>query len=179
MKLGQGLPVSEYTVFLSSANDALELRSRVEGLFENAVQPILKLSGADVRFYLDTWHKSEPRRLEEGETIDDEFVDRAVASNLTLTLLVERLGPGTIKEIEAVLDSGTEISMLWFINRDEEQPDTDLGRFMSELEERDLVRYTPAGRPDTKESWEAIVRTLLAAIFAAIEPPDEEHYEDR
>ncbi len=53
MKLGVGMPVSEYTVFLSSADDAIELRERVDGLFQNVVQPALRGANVDVRFYLD------------------------------------------------------------------------------------------------------------------------------
>lgn len=167
MKLGAGIPVSEYTVFLSSANDAIELRQRVDGLFHNVVQPALKSAGADIRFHLDMWEKTEPRRLEDEETIDDEFVERAVASDLLLTLIVERLGSGTRKEIEAVLASDREISLLWFVDGDE-HPDTPAGNFMKQLSEEGVLRYRKAGRPGTNESWESIVTVLLAAILAGL-----------
>jgi len=169
VKLGTGLPVSEYTVFLSSADDALELRQRVDGLFHNVVQPILRDRQVNVRFHLDMWEKTEPRRLEDEETIDDEFVARAVASNLLLTLLVAKLGPGTEKEIRAVLDSGTEIALLWFVDR-AEHPDTAAGKFITQLEAQDVLRYRKAGPPGTSASWEAIVSVLLSAVLAVVTP---------
>lgn len=178
MRLGHGVPVSEYTVFLSSADDAVELRKRVDGLFHNVVQPLLKSVNVDVRFHLDMWEKTEPRRLEDEETIDDEFVNRAVASNLLMTLLVDRLGSGTQKEIEAVLDSKTEIAMLWFVDRDE-HPETPAGRFLRQLEDEGVLRYKKAGRVGTHESWQAIVMVLLGAIFAALQPSEEGYRERR
>lgn len=170
--------VPEFTVFLSSANDALDLRHRVDGLIHNAVQPVLKRAGANARFFLDMWEKTEPRRLEDDETIDDEFVQRAVDSDLMMTLVVERLGSGTQKEIEAVLASETEIAMLWFVEFGE-HPDTPAGRFLTQLQERDVLRYSQAGRPDTNASWEAIVRVLIGAVIAALAPPEEDYREQR
>lgn len=178
MKLGVGLPVSEYTVFLSSADDAIELRARVDGLFHNVVQPALRSANADVRFHLDMWEKTEPRRLEDDETIDDKFVGRAVSSNLLMTLVVERVGSGTRKEIEAVLDSNTEIAMLWFVDR-AEHPDTPAAKFMKQLEQDEVLFYKKAGRPDTKESWEGIVTVLLGAILAALKRGEVEGYRER
>jgi hypothetical protein len=178
MKLGLGLPVSEYTVFLSSADDAIELRERVDGLFHNAVQPALKSAGVDVRFHLDRWEKTEPRRLEDEETIDDEFVQRATASNLLMTLVVEQLGSGTQKEIEAVLAGETEVALLWFVARTD-HPNTPAGTFMSELQAQDVLRYKKAGPADTNESWQAIVTVLLGAILAALKPDDEGYRERR
>lgn len=178
MKLGHGPRVPEYTIFLSSADDAIDLRERVDGLINNAVQPVLRNSGVEARFYLDMWEKTAPRRLEEDETIDDEFVERAVNSNLMMTLAVERLGSGTRKEIEAVLASRTELAMLWFVDANE-HPDTPVGKFATELEENGVVRYNKAGRPSTNRSWEAIVRLLLQAVLAASEPQEEGYREQR
>lgn len=94
MKLGEGVPLTEFTVFLSSANELWDLRQRVDGLFHKVVEPFLKRISADVRFHLDNWSTSEPRRFEEDETIDDEFVTRVEASNLLFVLVVEELGSG-------------------------------------------------------------------------------------
>lgn len=178
MKLGPGALVSEYVVFLSSANDAVDLRGRVDGLIHNAVNPVLRRARVDARFYLDMWEKTEPRKLAKGEAVDDEFVDRAVNSDLMMTLLVERLGPGTKKEIETVLTTDTEIAMLWFVALGE-HPDTPVGRFLAELEKEEVLRYNQAGRPGTSESWEAIVRVLLRAVLMALTSKKETYREER
>jgi hypothetical protein len=63
------------------------------------------------------WEKAHPRRLFGRETIDDEFVEKAKASDLVLAMLYERLGGGTKEAIEAVLKTTTPLSLLWFVNR--------------------------------------------------------------
>jgi hypothetical protein len=178
VKIGPGSAVTEYTVFLSSANDVIALRERVDGLIHNAVQPVLKRVSVDARFLLDMWEKTEPRKLDDDETIDDEFVKRAVDSDLVVTLVLDRLGSGTQKEIEAVLASDTEIAMLWFVELDE-HPDTPAGKFLTKLAEEGVLRYNKAGRPDSNGSWEAIVRVLLRAILTALKPKEEEYREER
>lgn len=173
-----GTPVAEHTIFISSANDALDLRERVDGLIHNAINPILRSRKLRIRFEPDMWEKSAPRRLAENETIDDEFVARAVASQLMVTLLYERLGPGTKKEIEAVLASETEISMLWFGELGN-KPEGGLGEFLKELEDEEVLRYDTAGEPDSRASWEAIVRVLLAAILDRLSDQREDFRERR
>src|SRR5687767_69770 len=98
--------ITQYCVFVSSGDDAVELRNRVDGLIRNAVNP--ELSSHEIRFDADLWEQKAPRRLFGLETVDDEFVQRAVDSDLVMTLLLARLGRGTKKEVEAVLKSPTE-----------------------------------------------------------------------
>lgn len=69
--------MSEYTVFLSSADDAAKLRKRFKGLVEETVNPVLVEAEANARLNLDMWERKAPRRLAPGETVDDEFVRRA------------------------------------------------------------------------------------------------------
>lgn len=166
MKLGPGQMVSEHVVFLSSSNDAIEVRERVDGLIRNAVNPALKDLG-EVRFYLEKWEHTEARRLGAGEGFDDEFISKAVASDLMMTLVVERVGPGTEAEMRAVAESGTEIAALWFVKFGE-QPDTEAARFLNELQDKKILRYKQAGTIDSEESWQAIVRVLMAAAFQAL-----------
>lgn len=180
LRLGPGRMVPEFTVFVSSANDAVDLRARLDGLVHNAVNPVLNRRGSAERihFYLDMWEKTEPRRLGDRETIDDEFVQRAVDSDLMVTLLVERLGPGTRNEIEAVLAEETEISALWFVAHGED-PDTPVAKFLHELEGDGVLRFDRAGHPESNESWEAMVRLLLSAVLTAMSPEEEDFRERR
>jgi hypothetical protein len=170
MKLGPGQMVSEYVVFLSSSNDAIEVRERVDGLIRNAVNPALKALGeGGARFYLEKWEHTEARRLGDGEEFDDEFIEKAVGSDLMMTLVVERVGPGTKAEMKAVGESDTEIAALWFVKFGE-QPDTEAARFLNELQDEKILRYKQAGPVDSEESWQAIVRVLMAAAFEALDP---------
>lgn len=170
MKLGRGQLVPEFRVFLSSSNDAIALRERVDGLFHNAVNPALRaLHDREARFYLDKWEHTEARRLGEDEEFDDEFVAMAKASDLMLTLVVDRLGPGTKRELQEVAKTDTEIVALWFV-RFGEQPDNEAARFLNELQAEKVLRYKQAGTVDSDESWQAIVNVLMAAAFEAIDP---------
>jgi hypothetical protein len=170
VKLGPGQLVSEFVVFLSSSNDAIEVRERVDGLIRNSVNPALKALGErGARFYLEKWEHTEARRLSDGEDFDDEFIENAVNSDLVMTLVVDRLGPGTKAEMKAVADSNTEIAALWFVKFGQ-QPETEAARFLNELQDEGILRYKQAGTIDSNESWQAIVRVLMAAAFEALDP---------
>ncbi len=180
MRLGPGQLVSEYVVFLSSSNDAIEVRERVDGLIKNSVNPALKeLGPGGARFYLEKWEHTEARRLNPGENFDDEFVEKATNSDLMMTLVVDRVGPGTRLEMEEVAKSDTEIAALWFV-RFGEQPDTEAARFLNELQDAGILRYKQAGPIESEESWQAIVRVLIAAALEALKPKDDaEDYRER
>lgn len=168
MKLGPGNLISEYVVFLSSSNDAIEVRERIDGLIKNSVNPALKELGEDgARFYLEKWEHTEARRLQPGEKFDDEFVAKALSSDLMMTLVVDRVGPGTRLEMEEVAKSDTEIAALWFVAFGD-QPDTEAASFLNELQDDGILRYKQAGPVGSEESWQAIVRVLIAAAFEAI-----------
>lgn len=157
--------VTHYCVFISSGDDAVELRGRVDGLITNSINPEL----ARHRVWLDSylWERQPPKRLFRLETVDDEFVERAVNSDLVITLLLARLGRGTKKEIEAVLRSNAELKALWFVNRHEDPP-TEVGKYLKKLAKQQKLRYKRAGRPDTAESSEAIVQVLVSAALEGV-----------
>ena len=154
-----------YHLFVSSGNDAVELRNRVDRLVRNSVNP--ELVGHQIHFEAYLWERQSPRRLFGRETVDDEFVHRALSSDMVLTLLLARLGKGTKKEIEAVLKSSTELRALWFVNQDD-NPRTEVAKYLRTLARKQKLRYRRAGRPDTPESSEAIVQVLLAAAVESV-----------
>lgn len=164
-KLGPGSMITQYCVFVSSGDDAVELRNRVDGLIRNAVDP--GLAAHQIRFDADLWEQKPPRRLSGRETVDDEFVRRALNSDLVMTLLLAKLGNGTKKEIEAVLNSPTELKALWFVNRDE-APQTEVAKYLGKLARQQKLRYRRAGRPETPESSEAIVQVLFDAALESV-----------
>lgn len=164
-KLGPGSPFTRYVVFVSSGDDLIAMRNKVEGLIERSVNP--ELASRGVFFKADLWERDPPRRLLPWETVDDEFVERACDSDLVMALLLSRLGAGTKKEILAVLRSPVELKLLWFVDRDE-RPNTRVARFLRKLARRQLVRYRRAGRPGTDESEQAITQVLVGAAVEAI-----------
>lgn len=182
--LGAGTPTTEIKVFLSSAQDALDLRERVQGLVSEAINPALERAGEPQRLFVRKWQHAEPRRFGDGESIDDEFVANAVDSDLVLALAVERLGPGTQKEIDAVVASKkTELSLLWFVDpRDapgRNPAAEDLESYIANLERDSVLRYKRAGRQDSNSSWEAIVNVLMAVVLKSMKPREERFREKR
>lgn len=164
-KLGSGGLITQYIVFVSSGDDLIAMRNKVDRLIHNSINP--KLLSRGVRFEPDLWERQPPRRLRWWETIDDEFVERACNSDLVLTLLLARLGRGTKKEILAVLKTDVELKALWFIERDE-RPRTEVARFLRKLADREELRYKRAGKPGSDESHEAITQVLVDAAIDAV-----------
>jgi len=92
-------------IFLSSGDDALELRDLVHALVDDAVNPQLRHAGFPYQLAVDRWEQTAAERNAEGEDGNARFVRLAKASTVTLSLLLERLGDGTREEIEAVLET--------------------------------------------------------------------------
>ena len=171
--LGPGRLIRHYSVFVSSADDVVDQRNMVEGLVNNSVNPALAANKHKIRLEAEMWEKAHPRRLFGRETIDDEFVEKAIASDLVLAMLYERLGGGTRKEIEAVLKTTTPLSLLWFVNR-MDRPKSPAAKYIRKLEKRKVLRHKRAGRPGEAENAEAISQVLLNAAFEAIARPIED-----
>jgi hypothetical protein len=173
LRLGPGTLIRQYSVFVSSGDDLVDQRGMVKGIAENSVNPSLAEHNHKVRLEAELWEKSPPRRLFGRETIDDEFVAKAKASDLVMTLLWARLGSGTRKEIEAVLATRTELSLLWFVNRTE-QPRTSAAKYLGKLIKRQELRLKRAGRPGEAQNAEVISRVLFTAALEAIARPPED-----
>jgi hypothetical protein len=173
MQLGRADLIQLYRIFLSSGDDALELRDRVEGLIERALNPQLKDAGELIRFEVDRWERTAAHRTRDPET-NAQFVRRALQSHLTLTLLLAHLGEGTRGELEAVLDeTDNEISALWFVPRRGDQ-DSSVATWLNARRER--VYYDRCGTSDSHESWEGIFRVLIAALLDAKRREREDAY---
>lgn len=171
-KLGPGRLIRHYCVFVSSADDVIDQRNMVEGLVNNSVNPVLA-NKHQIRLEAEMWEKAHPRRLFGRETIDDEFVEKAKASDLVLAMFYERLGGGTKKEIKAVLRTKTQLSLLWFVNR-KDDPKSPAAKYIRKLEKRKVLRHKRAGRPGEAQNAEAISQVLINAAFEAIARPIED-----
>jgi len=134
MKLGSPIQQRTYRIFLSSGDDARALRDRVDRIVTDSINSQLLEAGEEVRLEVDRWERTAAQRIEPGRHTNDLFVQRALDSNVTITLLVEQLGKGTRTELEAVLDADKQISALWFVPRDS-SPDGEVADFLSAHQE--------------------------------------------
>lgn len=168
--------VSEYTVFLSSGDDALHLRDFVDDLVRNAVNSELDGAGLPIRLLVRRWERTAPGRAD-GESVNARFVRMATSSSITVCLLLARLGDGTREEIEAVLQSDdVELAIVWFVERTA-WPDTEVGTFLSAL--RDRVQIDRAGVPDSPSAAVSLVRLLLHIVLQRLSQPEEAFRERR
>ena len=171
--LGPGRLIRQYLVFVSSADDVVDQRDMVESLVNNSVNPGLAANDHRIHLKAEMWEKAHPRRLFGREKIDDEFVEKAKASDLVISLLYERLGGGTKKEIEAVLKTRTPLSLLWFVDRTD-RPRTAAAKYIRRLEKRKVLRYKRGGRPGEPQNAEVISQVLFNAALEAIRRPIED-----
>lgn len=176
MKLSEADLIRMHRVFLSSGDDARELRDRVDRLVRDAINPSLLEAQTNVRLEVDRWERTAAERTR-GTHTNERFVERARQAQVTMALLLETLGDGTREELEAVLnETDQELCALWFIPR-REQPDTQVARFLAE--NRDRVYYDKTGQPDDVESWVGIMRVLTLVVLEALRPPEAVFNEQR
>jgi hypothetical protein len=171
VQLATATPVPTLRIFISSGDDAAALRERVAGLIEKAVNSQLTQLGIDLQLKVDRWEDTAADTNDAGETTNERFVKRALTSDLTLALLVQKLGPGTREEIEATLEAGKELKVLWFVPK-RSRPRSQVARFLEPLGER--IYYDKTGLPEDDESWHGIVRVLLQIVLGELRPGGEE-----
>jgi hypothetical protein len=168
----------EYSVFLSSGEDAHELRELVHALVDDVVNQELKLAQSKVRLSVTAWDRVAAGRALEGETVNDRFVRLARQSSLTLCLLIASLGQGTREEIEAVLDTDdVELSILWFVQRSDPWPECEVSEFLQTV--KDVLQFEWAGPPDRLLAAVPIVRVLLHTAFHDLAPSESGEYRER
>jgi hypothetical protein len=157
---------SELTIFLSSGDDALQVRDRIESLVERVFNPQLRSHNAGFRFAIERWEREEAQRNAPGENTNERFVQMAREASVTVALLCERLGTGTREELEAVMnETNNDIAPLWFVPRDA-APESEVGLFLEQ--HRETLLHEKVGAPDSDESWEGVVRFLLSRTLDAM-----------
>jgi len=119
-----------------------------------------------LNFEVDRWKRSAPHKILVDASPNDEFVARAKRANLVVSVLIDRLGPGTQEELEAILDEDdVELSVVWCERRDG-YPDTQVSRWLGR-HQHDIL-YDRAGRPDTPGPRIALVRLIIEAMLTAL-----------
>lgn len=167
MQIGPPTPQPTYRIFLSSGDDALVLRNRVDDLVRESINSQLIEAEVDLRVEIDRWERSSPTTNYPGESTNDQFVKRALNSDLTLALLLKKLGKGTQEEIEATLGAQKEVRALWFVPP-QSNPSSEVARFLAP--KREHLFWSKTGAPDSDESWQGIVRVLLKLVLEGLDP---------
>ncbi len=166
-------------MFVSSGNDARDLRDRVEKVFR-AASEILGIRNSPIRIEVNRWEHHAPERVGHGR-LNDQFVQEAETATMTVALLIQDLRPGTLQELRAVLTkTDRAVAVLWFRNPGEVPSDA-LQRFLARWQHKLL--YKEVGAPDDESSWLGLVRVvvdfLLRIIHDEIHASQEVFYETR
>ncbi len=159
-------------VFVSSGDDALEARDFLDALFRDALNPVLMDFRLRVRFEVDRWERTAPHKIVPGGSPNEEFVARARAAHLVVSVLIDELRQGTQQELEAVLgEDDIELSVVWCEAR-ESTPDSDVSRWLAR--QKSSILYDRAGRPETLGPKLALARLTTEAAFVALRTHDPE-----
>lgn len=154
MQIGSAINQPTFRIFLSSGDDAADLRDRVDGLVIEAVNSQLMHANINLRLEVDRWERTAAASNNPNESTNDQFVKRALDSNLTLALLLKKVGKGTEEEIEATLEAEKSVSALWFVPR-KSRPRSEVAKFLEP--QREHLYYDKTGKPEENESWHGIV----------------------
>lgn len=150
----------EYSVFLSSGHDAIDLRDRVSEIFK-AADDILAYRNTGLRIKVRRWEDCPPHRSD--GRVNAEFVERAMKSPMIVALLIDDIHKGTHEELTTVLtETKNEVAVLVF---------TEPGRVLTpELQKfktdwgAKLV-WKEAGPASEDKSWIEIVRLLVDLLI--------------
>jgi hypothetical protein len=175
--LSAGLRLQELKIFLSSGDDALEARDCIEGLVNRVFNPQLRRTNVPFRFAVERWEHEAAQRNRPGESTNDRFVKKAREADMTIALLLERLGTGTREELQAVLDeTNHQIKPLWFV-APHSHPESDVATFLEE--NADILLHEKLGEIGSTVCWEGIVKVLLSRTLDAIYSAEEVYRERR
>lgn len=170
MKISEADRLRTYRIFVSSGDDASELRERVRRLVANVFNPSLIEHRAPVRLETDMWERTSAQRSGE-EGTNALFVGRARHAHAVLSLLIDELRSGTRAEIEACLrDDEIQVCILWFIEQGATEPENEVADFLNSI--RDQIYYDKTGLPHSQESWEGILRVLLMFVIRGMQQPE-------
>lgn len=152
-----------YKVFLSSGADVLELRDRTERLCEIASE-LLSRHGLSARLEIERWEDAPPHLVTK-DHLNAEFVARALASHMVVALLRDELRPGTLEELEAVLDAGG-IEVAVFCFEPEHSRSDELSAFLGARKHQ--IVYKEVGPPQSDDAWYELVRSVVDLTIQVI-----------
>jgi hypothetical protein len=169
VKVGEPTTVDLYPIFISSASDVDEVRKRVKRVIEDAINPPLGDRVA-AQLFPDMWERASAQ-VAPGRTINEMFVERAVAAAGVLVLLKTRVGRGMREEVEAVLAvpaPGVHLAVLRFTDRERAANQARMDAFVRRLG-RGNVLYDHTGAPGSEQAWLSIIKALTGFALAVLD----------
>lgn len=163
MPLPAPLKVDVYRVFVSSGSDADVLRDRLESICAVANE-VLKFQRQRSRIEVERWEHTPARRVET-DRVNEEFVRLALSCHLVVALLFDEIRPGTLEELEAVLEAG-DIDVAVFCFDSGQTRTRQMRDFLAQW--RDTIRYAEVGRPEDDQAWLELVRAVMNLMIRTI-----------
>jgi hypothetical protein len=148
-----------------------KLRGRVKALVDDVLAPQLReFPEAGVTLAVDMWERSAPRKAKKGSTVNDQFVERARTSALTLVLILDELRGGTREELDAAIaEDEVEVAVVLFSPPSGTSPKKLAKREKDIRRLRDQVLYDQCDRgPNSDAAWLAITRVVTYFALAAL-----------
>jgi hypothetical protein len=161
--------VSTFPVFISSADEAMPFRNRVQNLVEKSLNSQLSRNRWPEHFPVWRWEERSSTTVPAGGNANDLFVQMARESSVTIVLLRDKLRPGTREELMAVKDDEeVELKVLWFPRRRPRfAPASEVERFLMS-EEAGNVFYNRIVRPDSELAWQVLAANVIDVLLLAL-----------
>lgn len=158
------VPVNAIDLFISSSteDEAEHLRERMDMTITAFNEELFRAhTGLTVR---PTYWRMVAAQKSPTDHLNDIFIELAVASMRTIVLLVRELGDGTREEIEAVLPTDAELSVLFYPpGGDANKASTELRDFL-DAHSGELL-YNNCGDPYGPDAWKHLVKVLLNEVL--------------
>jgi hypothetical protein len=157
-----------FPVFISSANEALPFRDRVQNLVEKSLNSQLSRNRRPEHFAVWRWEERASTTAPSGGNANDLFVQMARESSVTIVLLRDKLRPGTREELMAVKDDEeVELKVLWFPrHRPRFWPASEVEGFLTS--EASNVFYNRIVHPDSELAWQALAANVIDVLLMAL-----------
>ncbi len=157
-----------FPVFLSSADEAVRFRNRVQDLVVKSLNSQLSFRGWPEHFPIWRWEEMASTTVPAGGRANDLFVQKARESSVTIVLLRDNLRPGTKEELMAVKDDpAVELKLLWFPGRRPRVRPSEVQRFLSSADARGIY-YNKLTRPDDDDAWQTLFANLIDVLLLAL-----------
>lgn len=159
-----------FTLFLSSGDDAAELRDRVDEVVQ-IVNKQFAEEGSPLRFEVDRWESTPAQKAPDGAHVNEIFVQKVRNSHLTLVLLFNEIRSGTLEEIEAALEAKVvQLAVLWFDSLESKAVSSnalDVKNFLDS--HRQQLLYARVTQPtDSREAWLEIIRVVSRLVASGV-----------
>jgi hypothetical protein len=160
---------ASFPVFISSADEAMTYRNRVQDLITKSLDSQLSYRGWAEHFPVWRWEEIAATTVPAGGKSNDLFVQKARESSVTIVLLRDSLRPGTREELLAVKDDpDVELKVLWFPRRFRASfGSTEVQRFLFSADAKGIYhnRLQPA---DSDVAWQRLFANIVDMLLLAL-----------